>query len=146
LTAISPQKFNEINYNGLAVITDEKGAFRSMADLTSLALQTKANMLPVMKILVTGSTALATLSLIAKSTEAAMAARNIPVNAHYCKSSEITPFNSGGYALIISTTALKVDAGIPMINGAAFLNGIHYEQIWDTIADILVKADLSSAP
>jgi PTS system galactitol-specific IIB component len=117
-----------------------------MADLTSRTLQEKANLLPVMKILVTGSTALATLSLIAKSTEAAMAARNIPVSALYCKTSEITSSNSRGIALIISTTALKVDAGIPLINGAAFLTGIHYEQVWDSIADILVKSDLSPAP
>ena len=103
-------------------------------------------MLPVQKILVTGSTALATLTLIAKSTEEAMSARNIPVSALPCKASEITPSTSQGYALIISTTALTVDAGIPTINGAAFLSGIHYERVWDTIADILVKPDLSPAP
>jgi galactitol PTS system EIIB component len=114
-----------------------------MADLPSRTLPAKANLLPVMKILITGSTALATLSLIAKSTEAAMAARNIAVSALYCKTSAITPSNSRGYALIVATTALKINAGIPVVNGAAFLSGIHYEQVWDTIADILVKPDLS---
>jgi PTS system galactitol-specific IIB component len=96
----------------------------------------------VMKILVSGSTAMATLSLIAKSTEQAMAARNIAVSAQPCKASAITPTSSQGYTLIIATTLLKVDPGIPIINGAAFLSGIHYEQVWDAIADLLVKPDL----
>ena len=104
------------------------------------------NLLPPMKILVTGGTTLATLSLIARSTEEAMAARNIPIIALKCKASEITPLTSRGYALIISTTPLKVEVDIPVINGAAFLSGSHYEQVWDTIADILARTDLSFTP
>ena len=104
------------------------------------------NLLPTMKILVTGGTTLATLSLIASSTEEAMAARDIPAKALKCKVSEITPLTCRGYALIISTTPLKVDVDIPIINGAAFLSGSHYEQVWDTIADILARTDLSPAP
>ena len=46
----------------------------------------------------------------------------------------------------ISSVQKAVDAGIPIIDGAAFLSGIHYERIWDSIAAILQKPHLSPIP
>jgi galactitol PTS system EIIB component len=116
-----------------------------MTDSNTPTLPAEEIRQPVMKILVTGGTALATLSLVARSTEEAMAARNIWVRAEVCKASTITPAVSQGYALIISTTSFNGDAGIPVIDGITFLSGIHYEHVWDNIANILVKPDLSPA-
>jgi galactitol-specific phosphotransferase system IIB component len=116
-----------------------------MAVPTQSISNTEKDRLPVKKILVTGGAAVNTLSLIAKSTEEVMAARNIAVTARICRASDITPQFVQGYAMIIATTPVNAAAGIPIINGNAFLNGAGYEQVWDVIAAILAKTDLPPA-
>jgi PTS system galactitol-specific IIB component len=87
------------------------------------------------RILVACGTAIATSTVVAKAIEEAMKERGIAVTTRQCKASEIRTLAESA-DLIVTTTPVPKDLGVPVIQTLAFLTGIGKE---DVIAQI-VKA------
>jgi PTS system galactitol-specific IIB component len=88
------------------------------------------------RILVSCGTAIATSTVVAKAIEEAMQERGIKVVTRQCKASEIRGL-AGDADLIVTTTPVPSDLGVPVIQTLAFLTGIGKEEVIDQIADIL---------
>jgi PTS system galactitol-specific IIB component len=88
------------------------------------------------RILVSCGTAIATSTVVAKAIEEAMQERGIKVVTRQCKASEIRGL--AAYAdLIVTTTPVPADLGVPVIQTLAFLTGIGKEDVLNQITDIL---------
>ena len=74
-------------------------------------------------VLVSCGTAIATSTVVAKSIEDACKAEGIKVNMKQCKVTEIPLFLDGA-DLIVTTSQLRSDPGIPVVQGLPFLTGI----------------------
>ena len=88
------------------------------------------------RILVACGTAIATSTVVAKAIEEALKARNIPVITRQCKVTEVRGL-AEGYDLIVSTTPVPKDVGIPVIQTLAFLTGIGKEDAINQIVKAL---------
>ena len=84
------------------------------------------------RILVACGTAIATSTVVAKAIEAEMEKRNIPVRITQCKASEV-PFKAKDADLIVTTTPVAKDHGVPVIQTLAFLTGIGKEAVLEQI-------------
>jgi PTS system galactitol-specific IIB component len=89
-------------------------------------------------ILVACGTAIATSTVVAKGIEEALKAKGIDVQTRQCKAAEIRTQLSG-IDLIVTTTQVPSDLGIPVIHTLAFLTGIGKE---DVINQIINKLQL----
>lgn len=90
------------------------------------------------RILVACGTAIATSTVVAKAIEEGLAARGIPVITRQCKAAEV-PALAKDFDLVVTTTPVPQDLGIPVIQTLAFLTGIGKDQVLDQIAEILRK-------
>lgn len=90
------------------------------------------------RILVTCGTAIATSTVVAKAIEEGLAARGIPVVTRQCKAAEV-PALAKEFDLVVTTTPVPGDLGVPVIQTLAFLTGIGKDQVLDQIAEILRK-------
>ncbi len=90
------------------------------------------------RVLVACGTAIATSTVVAKAIEEGLAARGIPVVTRQCKAAEV-PALAKDFDLVVTTTPVPQDLGIPVIQTLAFLTGIGKDQVLDQIADILRK-------
>lgn len=88
------------------------------------------------RVLVSCGTAIATSTVVAKGIEEAMAERGIKVVTRQCRAAEIRPLASN-YDLIVTTTPVPEDLGVPVIQTLAFLTGIGKEEVLDQIEEIL---------
>jgi PTS system galactitol-specific IIB component len=88
------------------------------------------------RILVACGTAIATSTVVAKAIEESLRARGIPVITRQCKATEVKGL-APGYDLIVTTTPVPKDLGVPVIQTLAFLTGIGKEAVIEQIADIL---------
>ena len=88
------------------------------------------------RVLVSCGTAIATSTVVAKGIEEAMAERGIKVITRQCRAAEIRPLASDS-DLIVTTTPLPEDLGVPVIQTLAFLTGIGKEEVLDQIEEIL---------
>lgn len=88
------------------------------------------------RILVSCGTAIATSTVVAKAIEEAMQERGIKVVTRQCKASEIRGLAADA-DLIVTTTPVPADLGVPVIQTLAFLTGIGKEEVIDQIADAL---------
>jgi len=88
-------------------------------------------------VIVSCGTAIATSTVAAKAIEEACKAEGIKVNTKQCKAAEIPVYLEQGADLIVTTSQLRFDPGIPVVKGLAFLTGIGTEAIVKEIIDIL---------
>lgn len=88
------------------------------------------------RILVACGTAIATSTVVAKAIEEALKERNIPVITRQCKATEVRGL-AQGYDLIVTTTPVPKDTGIPVIQTLAFLTGIGKEDAINQIVKAL---------
>ncbi len=85
------------------------------------------------KILVVCGTGIATSTVVAKNIEEKLAAKDFKVETRQCKATEIKN-NLDGVDLIVTTTKLSGDFGVPVIRSLAFLTGIGEEEAIEEIA------------
>lgn len=88
------------------------------------------------RILVACGTAVATSTVVAKAIEEAMKARGIAVTTRQCKAAEIRGLLQG-VDLVVTTTPVPKDLGVPVIQTLAFLTGIGKEDVIEKIANLL---------
>ncbi len=89
-------------------------------------------------ILVACGTAIATSTVMAVGIEEALKERGIDVQTRQCKAAEIRG-HLAGVDLIVTTTSLTGDFGVPVIRSLAFLTGIGKDQLLNDIIAILNK-------
>jgi len=88
------------------------------------------------RILVACGTAIATSTVVAKGIEEALKERGIQVVTRQCKAAEVKVL-AQGYDLIVTTTPVPKDLGIPVIQTLAFLTGIGKEAVIEQIVQAL---------
>lgn len=88
------------------------------------------------RILVSCGTAIATSTVVAKAIEEALKERGIDVTTRQCKASEIKSLVEG-YDLVVTTTPVPADLGIPVIQTLAFLTGLGKEEAIEEIIEAL---------
>jgi galactitol PTS system EIIB component len=89
-------------------------------------------------ILVCCGTAIATSTVVAITIEEAMKERGIRVQTRQCKAAEISS-RLEGVDLIVTTTQVKGDLGVPVIHTLAFLTGIGKDKALADIEAVLTK-------
>lgn len=88
------------------------------------------------RILVACGTAIATSTVVAKGIEEAMAERGIKVVTRQCKAAEVKSLANDA-DLIVTTTPVPKDLGVPVIQTLAFLTGIGKEEVLDQIEEAI---------
>ncbi|MEI6291613.1 MAG: PTS sugar transporter subunit IIB [Chloroflexota bacterium] len=88
------------------------------------------------RILVACGTAIATSTVVARAIEEALQARGIPVYTRQCKATEV-PGLVQGMDLVVTTTPLPSNLGVPVIQTLAFLTGIGREAVIEQIITAL---------
>lgn len=88
------------------------------------------------RILVACGTAIATSTVVAKAIEDALRERGIEVITRQCKASEVASMVEG-MDLVVTTTPVPTNLGVPVIQTLAFLTGIGKEAVIDQIVKVL---------
>ena len=88
-------------------------------------------------VIVSCGTGIATSTVVAKAIEENCKLRGIKVITKQCKAAEIQVLIDQGADLIVTTTQMRFDPGIPVIRGLAFLTGIGKERVIEQIMSIL---------
>lgn len=91
-------------------------------------------------VLVACGTAIATSTVVAAAIEEEMAKRGIKVKTRQCKAAEV-PSLASGADLIVTTTPVPTNLGVPVIKTLAFLTGIGKEKVVQQIVDILTRKE-----
>ncbi len=87
-------------------------------------------------VIVSCGTAVATSTVVANAIEEACKKEGIRINVKQCKATEI-PLYLDGADLIVTTSQLRSDPGIPVIQGLPFLTGIGKDQALEEILKVL---------
>ncbi|MEL7642857.1 MAG: PTS sugar transporter subunit IIB [bacterium] len=90
------------------------------------------------RILVSCGTAIATSTVVAMAIEEALKDRGINVTIRQCKASEV-PSLVQGMDLVVTTTPVPGNLGVPVIQTLAFLTGIGKEEVLEQIVAELKK-------
>jgi len=90
----------------------------------------------VKRILVACGTAIATSTVVAIAIEEEMKKRGINVTTRQCKATEVKSL-AGDADLIVTTTQVPSDLGVPVIQTLAFLTGIGKEEVIEEIVKVL---------
>lgn len=90
------------------------------------------------RILVACGTAIATSTVVAKGIEEALKERGIQIVTRQCKASEVKSL-AGDADLIVTTTPVPSDLGVPVIQTLAFLTGIGKEEVIEQIIEEIQK-------
>ncbi len=90
------------------------------------------------RILVSCGTAIATSTVVAMAIEEALKDRGINVTIRQCKASEV-PSLVQGMDLVVTTTPVPGNLGVPVIQTLAFLTGIGKEEVLEQIVAELSK-------
>ncbi|MEE8357289.1 MAG: PTS sugar transporter subunit IIB [Anaerolineales bacterium] len=88
-------------------------------------------------VIVSCGTGIATSTVAAKAIEEACKEAGIDVITKQCKGQEIPELLKQGADLIVTTSTLRFDPGIPVVKGLAFLTGVGKDQIVQEILDHL---------
>jgi PTS system galactitol-specific IIB component len=88
-------------------------------------------------VIVSCGTAIATSTVVAKAIEEACKAEGISVVTKQCKAAEIAKVVDQGADLIVTTSQIRYDPGIPVIQGLAFLTGIGKDKVLEEILGYL---------
>ena len=90
------------------------------------------------KILVACGTAIATSTVVAMAIEEALKDRGINIITRQCKAAEVRSLVSDA-DLVVTTTPVPSDLGVPVIQTLAFLTGIGREEVIEQIIAELSK-------
>lgn len=90
------------------------------------------------RILVACGTAIATSTVVAKAIEEAMKERGIDVTIRQCKAAEVRSL-VGDADLVVTTTPVPGNLGVPVIHTLAFLTGIGKEDVIEQIVKALKR-------
>jgi PTS system galactitol-specific IIB component len=90
-------------------------------------------------VIVSCGTAIATSTVVAKAIEEACKKEGIPVVVKQCKAAEIPMYLKDGADLIVTTSQVRGDPGVPVIKGLAFLTGVGKDAVLKQIIDVLKK-------
>jgi PTS system galactitol-specific IIB component len=93
----------------------------------------------VKRVLVACGTAIATSTVVAKAIEDALAARGIKVVTRQCKAAEV-PSLAREYDVVVTTTPVPENLGVPVVRTLAFLTGIGKEDAINQIIAALNKS------
>lgn len=88
-------------------------------------------------VLVSCGTAVATSTVVARAIEEACKQAGVKVMTRQCKASELKALVSQGADLIVTTTPVPKDIGVPVIQGLPFLTGIGRDAVLKQIIDAL---------
>lgn len=88
------------------------------------------------QVVVACGTAVATSTVVANAIEEACKKAGIRVHTVQCKASEVRA-KAQGADLVVTTTPVPADLGVPVIQGLAFLTGIGKDQVLQQIIDAL---------
>ena len=88
-------------------------------------------------VIVSCGTAIATSTVAAKAIEEACKAAGLDVKTKQCKAAEIKNYLDAGADLIVTTSQIRFDPGIPVISGLPFLTGIGRDKVIEEIIEIL---------
>ncbi|MFV1948755.1 MAG: PTS sugar transporter subunit IIB [Anaerolineales bacterium] len=88
-------------------------------------------------VIVSCGTGIATSTVAAKAIEEACKAAGIDVKTKQCKAAEIPILIEQGADLIVTTSQMRFDPGIPVVKGLAFLTGIGIDQVVEEILGYL---------
>jgi galactitol PTS system EIIB component len=88
------------------------------------------------RILVACGTAIATSTVVARAIEEALQARGIPITTRQCKATEVASLVQG-MDLVVTTTPVPSNLGVPVIQTLAFLTGIGREAVIEQIIKTL---------
>jgi PTS system galactitol-specific IIB component len=88
-------------------------------------------------VLVSCGTAIATSTVVAKAIEEACKKAGIDVITKQCKAAELPVYLQQGADLIVTTSQVRFDPGIPVVKGLAFLTGVGVDAVLKEILDIL---------
>lgn len=86
-------------------------------------------------VIVSCGTGIATSTVAAKAIEEACKEAGIDVITKQCKGQEIPELLRQGADLIVTTSVMRFDPGIPVVKGLAFLTGVGKDQI---VQEILI--------
>lgn len=89
-------------------------------------------------ILIACGTAIATSTVVAKAVEEILTERGIEVITRQCKAAEVSSLAPNA-DLIVTTTPVPSDIGIPVVKTLAFITGIGKEQAIEEIIKKLEK-------
>jgi PTS system galactitol-specific IIB component len=87
-------------------------------------------------VLVACGTAIATSTVVAKAIEEALKQHGILASIRQCKAAEV-PSLSKDADLVVTTTPVRTEKNIPVIQTLAFLTGIGREAVIKQIIDVL---------
>ena len=87
--------------------------------------------------IVSCGTGIATSTVAAKAIEEACKAAGVDVITKQCKGQEIPELLKQGADLIVTTSTMRFDPGIPVVKGLAFLTGIGIDEVVKENLDIL---------
>lgn len=88
------------------------------------------------RILVACGTAIATSTVVAKGIEEALKERGIQVITRQCKASEVKSLVDDA-DLVVTTTPVPSNLGVPVIQTLAFLTGIGKEDVIEEIIKVI---------
>jgi PTS system galactitol-specific IIB component len=88
-------------------------------------------------VIVSCGTGIATSTVAAKAIEEACKEAGIDIITKQCKAAEIPILIEQGADLIVTTSQMRFDPGIPVVKGLAFLTGVGKDQIVQEILDHL---------
>lgn len=88
-------------------------------------------------VIVSCGTAIATSTVAAKAIEEACKAAGIQVNTKQCKITEIKTLIDQGADLIVTTSKLRFEPDIPVLNGLPFLTGVGKDKLIEEIVEAL---------
>lgn len=80
------------------------------------------------RILIVCGTGVATSTVVAKKVAEACKGAGIPVSITQCKAAEVPMYTSQGVDLIVSTTVLARNVGVPVVGGLPYLTGAGAEE------------------
>jgi PTS system galactitol-specific IIB component len=90
-------------------------------------------------VIVSCGTGIATSTVVAVAIEEACKKEGLGVIVKQCKAAEIPALLAEGADLVVTTSTLRFDPGIPVIKGLAFLTGVGTQQVLAQIMDVLRK-------
>jgi PTS system galactitol-specific IIB component len=88
-------------------------------------------------VIVSCGTAIATSTVVAKAIEDACKTAGVSVITKQCKAAEVPMYLEDGADLIVTTSQLRFDPGIPVIKGIAFLTGVGIDTVLEEIMSYL---------
>lgn len=91
------------------------------------------------RILVACGTAIATSTVVARAIEEALKERGISVITRQCKATEV-PSLVHGMDLVVTTTPVPGNLGVPVIQTLAFLTGIGKEAVIEQVIKALGRS------